>query len=867
MKRTTGLIFKTVPGLCLMLGLGFNFSVNTAKAQQLPGEGINQNQVQTTPAKANYALAAKFSPERQRRMIFSTRVSPHWLQKGDRFWYQFETSQGKKWYLVDATQATKRPLFDEKKVIAKVSEIVEEPFTAQHFPIDSVEFLENENAIRFQVKSKKDVVDEDSTQLKTDSSRTDHKGNTRKDKEEKTHKKVYYFRYDISRDELTELKDYKRKKETLGWANISPDGQTVVFVKHYNLYWMDRANFEKALINDKDSTIVEHAMTHDGELYYTYGRNASNIGTDNVEMEKNKDKRTRPYILWSPDSKYFAMTREDDRKVGKLWVVHNIKEPRPTLETYAYSMPGDTALSIYHLLVFDMATKTQREVDAHAYKDQTLGIQGKPYQSSDRDKPYVPLIWSGDATHFYVTRQSRDMKKIDVLKVDAVTARATSIIQERMNTSQEAQNVGVVNGGKELIEWSERSGWAQFYLYDGEGHLKNQITPGGFHCNSIEKIDEAARVLYFTANAKETGENPYYMHLYRINFDGTGLQLLDKGNFDHDISMSDSKKFFVDNCSRVNTVPNAVLVNNQGKKVMELDSADLSQLFAAGYKFPEIVKVKAADGITDLYGVMYKPFDFDSTKKYPLVEYVYPGPQTEAVQTAFTRLSDRTDRLAQIGLIVLTVGNRGGSPLRSKWYHNYGYGNLRDYGLADKKTAAEQIADRYSYIDINKVGIHGHSGGGFMTAAAMFTYPDFFKVGVSSSGNHDNRIYNNWWSEKHHGITEKINSKGDTSFVFKIATNPEIAANLKGHLLLTTGDVDDNVHPANTIRVVNALIKANKRFDLVMLPGQRHAYGDMEEYFFWRLADYYSQWLIGDFSHAAQVDMVEANQDKALSDD
>jgi len=866
MNRTIGLFLKTALGLYLCFGFSFNLQINRATAQQLSGGHSTQPQLQQSPAKANYALAAKFSPERQRRMIFSTRVSPHWLQKGDRFWYQFETSQGKKWYLVDAAQATKRPLFDEKKVIAKVSEIVEEPFTAQHFPIDSVEFLENENAIRFQIKSKKDVLDQDSSNIK-DSSKTRNKGNRDNTKDQKTHKKVYYFRYDIGQDQLTELKDYKRRKETLRWANISPDGKTIVFVKHYNLYWMDRENFEKALINDKDSTIVEHPITKDGELYYTYGRNASNIGTDNVEMEKDKDKRSRPYLLWSPDSKYFAMTREDDRKVSKLWVVHNIKEPRPTLETYAYSMPGDTALSIYHLLVFDVNTKTQREIDAHAYKDQTLGIQGKPYQSADRDKPYVPLIWSGDATHFYVTRQSRDMKKIDVLKVDAVAGSATSIIQERMNTSQEAQNVGVINGGKELIEWSERSGWAQFYLYDGQGNLKNQITPGGFHCNSIEKIDEANRVLYFTANAKETGENPYYMHLYRINFDGTGLQLLDKGNFDHDISMSDSKKYFVDNYSRVNTVPSAVLVNNQGKKVMELDSADLSQLFAAGYKFPEIVKVKAADGITDLYGVMYKPFDFDSTKKYPLVEYVYPGPQTEAMQTAFTRLSDRTDRLAQIGLIVLTVGNRGGSPLRSKWYHNYGYGNLRDYGLADKKAAAEQIADRFNYIDINKVGIHGHSGGGFMTAAAMFTYPDFFKVGVSSSGNHDNRIYNNWWSEKHHGITEKINAKGDTSFVFKIATNPEIASHLKGHLLLTTGDVDDNVHPANTIRVVNALIKANKRFDLVVLPGQRHAYGDMEEYFFWRLADYYSQWLIGDFTHAAQVDMVQANQDKALSDD
>jgi dipeptidyl-peptidase 4 len=269
--------------------------------------------------------------------------------------------------------------------------------------------------------------------------------------------------------------------------------------------------------------------------------------------------------------------------------------------------------------------------------------------------------------------------------------------------------------------------------------------------------------------------------------------------------------------------------------------------------------VKADDGITDLYGVMYKPFNFDSTKKYPVIEYVYPGPFTEAVNTNFATGMDRVDRLAQLGFIVVTVGNRGGHPGRSKWYHNYGYGNLRDYGLADKKATIEQLADRYSYIDFDRVGMYGHSGGGFMTAAAMLVYPDLYKVGVSSSGNHDNSIYNRWWSEKHHGVKEQIGEKGDTSFVYNIEKNPDLAKNLKGHLLLTTGDIDNNVHPANTIRLANALIKANKRFDLLLLPGQRHAYGDMQEYFFWRMADYFSEYLLGDKDRP--VDMVEMNRE------
>ena len=263
---------------------------------------------------------------------------------------------------------------------------------------------------------------------------------------------------------------------------------------------------------------------------------------------------------------------------------------------------------------------------------------------------------------------------------------------------------------------------------------------------------------------------------------------------------------------------------------MTIQESDFSQLFAAGYKFPEPFKVKAADGVTDLYGVMYKPFNFDSTKVYPIVDYVYPGPQVEGTVYPFTRMTPRTDRLAQAGFIVISVGQRG---------------NMRDYPLADHKYAIEQLAMRYNYIDIDKVGIHGHSGGGFMSTAAMCQYPDFFKVAVSCAGNHDNNIYNRWWSETHHGVKEVVSEKGDTTFVYKIATNPEIVKQLKGHLMLVHGDIDNNVHDANTIRVVNALIRANKRFEMLILPGQRHSFGDMDEYFYWRLVDFFSEHLKG----------------------
>ncbi|RZL46533.1 MAG: S9 family peptidase, partial [Pedobacter sp.] len=417
------------------------------------------------------------------------------------------------------------------------------------------------------------------------------------------------------------------------------------------------------------------------------------------------------------------------------------------------------------------------------------------------------------------------------------------------------------NGGSEIIHWSERDGWGHFYLFDANGKLKNQITSGSFHCEGIVNIDQKNRKLYFTANGREAKEDPYFMHLYSINFDGTGIKLINSGDFDHSASMNDEAKFVVDNFSRVNTVPKSVLLDNLGNKVMDLETADLSLLMTAGYKFPEPFKVKADDGVTDIYGVMYKPFNFDPSKKYPIIEYVYPGPQTEAVNKSFGRAMDRTDRLAQLGYIVITVGNRGGNPARSKWYHTYGYGNLRDYGLADKKAAIEQLADKYSFIDANRVGITGHSGGGFMSTAALLVYPEFFKVAVSAAGNHDNSIYNRWWSEKHHGVKEIVSAKGDTTFKYAIDKNPDLAKNLKGHLLLMHGDMDNNVNPANSIRVANALIKAGKRFDYMIVPGQRHGFGDMTEYMFWRLADYFNNYLLGDFSQSTNVNITEMDRE------
>ena len=768
-----------------------------------------------------YLQAEKFTESKLKNMLFSTMVDPHWFQNGNSFWYEYKTSEGKFWYVVTPSQKKKELLFDRDKLAAELTEIVQDPFEARHLPVKNLKVDADGKTFTFEVVSSQDEQS--------------------KDKKGKTEKKVFYFSYDYPTKKLTHLKDKEKEPDKLDWASVSPDGQSVVYAKDCNLFRMSISDYRKAQKNEKDSTIVEIQLTTDGMPDFGYGIPYSILNTDTL----CNGKRRKAWGCWSPDSKYFVTIVSDDRAVKPLWVINSIAEPRPTLETYKYQMPGEMEAPEEHLYIFDMTSNTRKEIKVSAWKNQWLGLEEKPLEKKQRDMEFRPSVWQGDNNRFFVTRYSRDLHRIDVCTYTVGEDSIVPIVKERMNTYQETRPIHVLNGGKEFIQWSERDGWAHLYLYDDKGNLKNRITEGPWHVEQVLKIDEATRTVYFMANGKEKDENPYYEHLYKVNVNGSGLKRLTTGDYFHQISLSDDAQFAVDNFSRVNTIPCADLIDRNGNKVMTIQESDFSNLFAAGYKFPELFKVKAADGVTDLYGVMYKPYNFDSTKVYPIIDYVYPGPQVEAVYYPFTRMSIRTDRLAQAGFIVISVGQRGGHPSRSKWYHNYGYGNMRDYPLADHKAAVEQLAARYKYIDIDKVGIHGHSGGGFMSTAAICQYPDFYKAAVSCAGNHDNRIYNRWWSETHHGVKETISEKGDTTFVYKIATNPEIVKQLKGHLMLVHGDIDNNVHPANTTRVVNALIRAEKRFDMLYLPGQRHAFGDMNEYFYWRLVDYFSEHLKG----------------------
>ncbi|WP_312697927.1 S9 family peptidase [Sphingobacterium mizutaii] len=812
---------------------------------------ISQGQEKSTLTKPNYQLASKFSPSKLSKLIFSTEVNPNWINFGDKFWYEYNSPSGKKWYLVDPKTKKKSELFDHADMASRITSIVKNPFDAQHLEIRNLRFMDNENLIRFEVQSSKDTV-----KTKEEIQKLTNKKDTIK-------KKLYYFEYNISNNNLRELGEDSKEKTKLFWANFNPDTSRVYYAKNYNLYWMDYSNYLKAQKDEKDSTIVEHQITTDGVQYYAWGGDEYSVTTGDKKSEDEEKKKRKPvWINWSPNGQYFTLTKKDNREYSALWVINNVAAKRPTLETYKYLMPGETDSTEVELYIFDANTLKPKQINVSAFKNQTISNWSQDRtKESYKGKHYINY-WLGNNEEFYIARSSRDLKRIDIVAVN-VNGNSRTVLEERSNVYQDIKKPYFVNNGSQFIHWSQRDGWGHFYLYDKNGRMINQITKGEFHCDDLTRYNEATGTLYFKANGKEKNIDPYYTYYYSVNKSGGAIKLLTPGDFDHQVVSSESSNYFIDNYSRVNTAPISNLYNASGQLVMKLEETDLSNLFAAGYKFPEPFKVKAGDGITDLYGVMYKPFDFDSTKTYPIIEYVYPGPQTEAVNKSFGRSMDRIDRLAQMGFIVISVGNRGGHPSRSKWYHTYGYGNLRDYGLEDKKVAAEQLADKYPFIDISKVGITGHSGGGFMSTAAMLVYPDFFKVAVSGAGNHENNIYNRWWSERHHGVKEEISAKGDTTFSYTISRNTELAKNLKGKLLIATGDIDNNVHPANSIRMVDALIRANKRFDFLLLPGQRHGFGDMTEYFFWRMADYFSQHLLG-ASEMNEVDMMEMNREKPL---
>jgi len=846
------------------------FAVLVVSAPAAPLEAQDQESWVGGPGSANQELAARFAPYKIRQLVGSTAVQPRWIEDGDRFWYEWEDSDGSHYYIVDPARGTKQALFDNDRIAAELTRITRDPWDGQHLPIRNIRFVD-ENTMQFEVESSQDAEPEPVEADTLDDQQDENERGRRAGR--RSEKKVHYFEYDVGTQTLRELDDYEAPDRHPAWASVSPDTSMVVFSREFNLWMMSYAEYEKILDARRGKTgeeadslealveVEEVQLTTDGVEHYSYGFQGR--GAHDEETLEEYKKRQRSGATWSHDSRWFSLTRQDRREVGELWVIHSVGNKRPQLESYKYDMPGEENVTQSELLVYDMENRSMRRIDDSPWKDQRMGLFSAPngpggfFGGGGQEEVPISSWLSDQSDELYFWRRSRDQHRIDVMVADPETGSVRPVIEERLNTYVEHQSPRRLSNG-DLVWWSEQDGWAHLYLYGADGTQKAQLTSGPWHVERIVDVTDAGQI-YFIANGREEGEDPYYQHLYRVNTSGGGLTLLNPGDEDHRVAMSESARFFVNNHSRVDQVPASTLFDSTGREIMELETADVSRLMAAGYQMPEPYTVKSADGITDLYGVMYKPYDFDPNKVYPIVAYVYPGPQTESVAKSFS-LAPFEQGLAQLGFIVITIGNRGGHPDRSKWYHNYGYGNLRDYGLADKKAAIEQLAARHDFVDIDRVGIYGHSGGGFMSTAAMLVYPDFFKVAVSSSGNHNNDVYNLNWSEKHDGVKEIVSDDGEVSFEYDIQKNSDLAANLEGHLLLTTGDIDNNVHHAGTHRMAEALIRANKRFDFFVFPGQRHGYGNMSDYWFWLRAEYFSRHLLGDDHWDADITALQVER-------
>ena len=465
----------------------------------------DNNQEKQTP-EPNYRLASKYSPTNLGKLVHSTSVRPNWLKNGNRFWYQYKTTEGSNYYIVDADKRTKTKLFNNAKMAKWLTEITKDPYDAKHLPRFDFEFVKNETAIRFRVTSTEDVEVKETDTTSTDST----KSKKPKKKKPKMEKKVFHFEYMLGGNSLTVVDNKKKeKKEWEKWANVSPDSTLVLFSKNYNLYWMDKANFLKAVKNEKDTTIIEHQWTKDGEEHFGYG--GSSRGENNETKEKNKNDRKRIRGYWSHDSKKFVYQKSDARHIKDLWVINSVTKERPTLETYKYHMAGEQEFYKSDILVFDIPSKEVTTVKLDTSVQKTIGIYNHKYKKSNTDehKPTMLLSKKGD---IYFNTVSRDRKKLDIHVADINTGEVKTIINEEFNTYIETRGKEIVlfNNESEILHWSERDGWGHFYLYDTNGNLKRQVTSGEFHIDSFEGINEKERLIYFTANGVSKNEDPYY---------------------------------------------------------------------------------------------------------------------------------------------------------------------------------------------------------------------------------------------------------------------------------------------------------------------------------------------------------------------
>jgi dipeptidyl aminopeptidase/acylaminoacyl peptidase len=599
-------------------------------------------------------------------------------------------------------------------------------------------------------------------------------------------------------------------------AVLSPDGTRAAFIRDDNLWVRDVA------------TGRDTRLTSDGVPDFGYA-------TDNAGWVRSD----RPVLLWSPDSKKIATFQQDQRGVGEMYLVHT-QVGHPVLEQWKYPLPGDSVVATIQRVIIDVAGA--RVVRLQMPPDQHRSTLCDHVICRDT---WADVEWTPDASHLVFVSTSRDHRHEWLRVADAATGAVRDVFDESVTTFFESGagriNWHVLPAAGEVLWYSERSDWGHLYRYDlATGRLRGQVTSGPWNVLQVLRIDEATRTIYFTGAGREAGD-PYFRRLYSVRFDGTRLTLLTPEDADHEVSLAPDGRSFVDSYSRPDVPPISVLRDMSGRVVLTLERADISRLTATGWRPPIPITVKARDGRTDLYGLLYRPTAFDSTRSYPIINHIYPGPQVGSVGSrTFSAARGDAQALAELGFVVVEIDAMG-TPLRSKSFHAAYYGDMGDNGLPDQVAAMRELARRFPWIDSTRAGIYGHSGGGYAAADAMLRYPEFFVVGIAEAGNHDNREYEDDWGEKWQGLLAR-NPDGTTSYDNQ--ANQLQAGRLRGKLLIAFGTTDNNVPPDNSLLLVDELIKANKDFDLLALPNRRHGFGN-EPYMIRRRWDYFVRYLLG----------------------
>ncbi len=735
----------------------------------------------TAPTHADYARAEEFLPWNAEPRIFNAAVVPHWIAGGDRFWYRRESRDGASFVVVDPASGERQPAFDHERLAAALSRAARSHFVHTMLPFDSFDFTDddgvNERAIAFDAAGKR-------------------------------------WKCDLATYACVEV-----PREARDPAEVrSPDGRWAAFARDHNLRVREVASG------------AERQLTTDGERHHAYAAHAGSSLT--AVTDKVIGRPLPPALAWSPDSTRLATYRLDERDVRELILTQSVPAGTvggPVYHGYREALPGDERIPQGHLLVIRIADGaiTPLQVPPVARFTQTPFAQGL-------------IRWGQDSARLYVLDLARGGRAVTLYRVDAVTGAAQRLIEESGPTFTyphhvPAQNTNVreVGGGDAVTWFSQRDGWGHLYLHDGEtGALRAQLTSGAWTVRDVQRVDDAGGWLAFTAGGREAGRDPYYRHLYRCRLDGSDLALLTPEDADHSVTYSPSGAYFVDTHSRVDLPPVSVLRAADGALVCTLEEADIAALTALGWRYPERFVVKARDGVTDLHGTIIRPTNYDPARRYPVLDSIYPGPQIIRTPKTFggdgpggRRNFWQDQAIAELGFVVVNIDGLG-TPFRSKSFVDVADGaNFGEAGgLTDHVAGLRQLAARDASLDLDRVGIFGHSGGGFASARAMCLFPDFFKVAVASSGNHDNAGYLWHWGEFYIGMPD-----GER---YEASLNAALADKLKGKLLLVHGELDDNVHPALTLRLADALIAANKDFDLLIIPHTNHGFFDLR----WGLA-------------------------------